>query len=328
MKNKTTKTIACVIAGLTLTACSSGSGITGIDSNENAMPSITDRVATQYRRGTYESLPSGQAANDTTIETQDTFNLRRSGDENLIATLNGRNYTIYPAGRDSNLIAWGGETGFLYFGVLDSMTDSNDIRQVIDGNHETVQGTFLRYNVIADDLDSESGFAYGARSGYAIVGRQTPASIVQQQVAMATYVGQISIMMEQDGATGIIPVTEIIASNERLSLAGNLTMNVNFNDMEIAGTAEFQRNDEDENVISRGMATFNSTPIIGNGFDGTFTFDNDLRTSTGLTENLTGNYGGNFFGPNADDLAGVIQMNGTDANGDVIGIGGFRADRN
>ena len=62
-----------------------------------------------------------------------------------------------------------------------------------------------------------------------------------------------------------------------------------------------------------------------------------MREWYDLSDNPTGHYDGNFFGPNADDLAGVMRFEGTETEaigptdrpygGAVFGIGGFRGDR-
>ena len=42
----------------------------------------------------------------------------------------------------------------------------------------------------------------------------------------------------------------------------------------------------------------------------------------------TGNYGGAFYGPAADQVAGTMTMTGTDATGNWNGAGYFIGDKN
>ncbi len=345
MKNKTTKTIACVIAGLTLTACGSGSGITGIDSNENAMPSITDRVASQSQVGTFSKGSNLEDSADNTItrtnrKTDDTFSLRVEGGEclffggfctrqpvSLIMRVNGVEYTFTPvvtvSENDRDRIEWV-NTDNATLQAKDLVDDYDSLSDIIAGDHSTIDGTFIRYSVDTNDYDSnEANFNVDHTDGYTTVGIQTSAEVVANQVAVATYDGEISIRINQGSRAGSV----FDAITRQKSLFGTISMDVDFDANTISGTATLTRFDNSISVPA-GTANFESTAIIGNKFDGNFTLDSDARTGAGLTGNPTGYYGGNFFGPNADDLAGVMELNGTNANGDVFGYGGFRGDRN
>ncbi len=148
------------------------------------------------------------------------------------------------------------------------------------------------------------------------MGIPTPASTVASQTATATYTG----LMEFE--TLASHVTDIASQDSRIYYAGDLTMTVNFTINTVAGTGSIERRGS-----PAGAIIFAPAPIVGNGFEGVFTLDSALRTNAGLTNNPVGNYKGNFFGPNADDLAGVLRFNSANAHGNVNGLGGFRGDR-
>ncbi|MCA8835520.1 MAG: transferrin-binding protein-like solute binding protein, partial [Proteobacteria bacterium] len=157
----------------------------------------------------------------------------------------------------------------------------------------------------------ETNFNLNHTIGYATIGTQTPVSVVGTQTATATYVGEVRVDFAQ---VNVANGTQIASS----TYSGELVMPVDFDNMTLGGTITF--GDE-------GTATFAPAPIVGNGFSGTFNLDQGARDYVGVTDNPTGNYAGNFFGSNADDLAGVMSLRGTSSRGAVIGIGGFRGDR-
>ncbi len=333
MKNKILTLAVLSATSLTfLSACGSGSGITGINSNENAMPSITDRVASIRVVGNFNNGGTTDfteaAQNDDTYdytysETQETLNLRVRNNNTLIMIVNGVETPLTRvANNDSWIVSQGINTSVTDFTSFSFSANDNNLLllDVIRGTDETIHGTYVLYSTDPNDYDSgESSFDTDSTAGFATVGIQTPASVVTNQTATATYDGLIAFRTYPHRQT-----TGNIFSREQYS--GNLSMNVNFNANTIRGTANLSNNDDTQNTVV-GVVNFAPAPIIGNGFEGNFTLDSGLRDDIGLTDNPIGSYAGNFFGENADDLAGVLQLNGTNANGIVFGIGGFRGDR-
>ncbi len=196
-----------------------------------------------------------------------------------------------------------------------------NIRDVVNGTHPTVQGDYF-------------GFSDNSNTGFATIGIQTDATVVESQTAVAIYRGEGFL-----GTYGTPDYDNLYREYAELAI----TMNVDFNANTIAGTGNRTASDryghsERHYGFLDDKVTFNSAPIVGNGFEGTFTLDRSVRANFKLTDNPTGQYSGNFFGPNADDLAGVMSFDGTARQYDegygetndpfaVIGIGGFRADR-
>ncbi|MCA8835712.1 MAG: transferrin-binding protein-like solute binding protein [Proteobacteria bacterium] len=209
-----------------------------------------------------------------------------------------------------------------------------DIRQVVKGIHPTVQGDYFEYRTKLDysafyETENEND-KYNYTTGFATVGIQTDAAAVQSQTAVAIYRGQGRLH-------SYITLREYIHTYyQDATLA--MTMSVDFDANTIEGTGRRKTDDQDE--FSQANVFFNSAPIVGNGFSGTFTLNGPMREWYHLINNPTGQYSGNFFGPNADDLAGVMSFGGTSriqtydsdgsynpVNAEVIGSGGFRADR-
>ncbi len=314
MLKKTLALTALIASASFLTACgSSGSGASAVISSP-----ISDRIASLSEVGNY-SFGSTSSASDNTFdytyrETADTFNLRVSGNR-LVMRINGVEYSVTLDNDSTN--NYSGE-GNVYLFV-----SGGDAPQVIDGTHARIQGTYVSYGTDTNDYGSEvDTFSLDLTFGYATVGSQTPPSAVASQTATATYEGRMSFNVNPSN------VTSLDAPSDEFYY-GDASMDVNFDAMTIGGTAALSKDSDDnpDQSVDVGRITFAPSPIVGNGFAGTFTLNSDLRRDAALTGNPVGNYAGNFFGPEADDIAGVMQLNGTNANGAVLGIGGFRGDR-
>ena len=303
---KTTLKIATLSAvSLTLLSACGGGGKTPVASG---IPTVNDRIASGTVFGTVDfrgsGLFDGVADNYsfTTRETEDTFSLRASGG-GMIMTVNGASQTfIY---RDDGGWVTGNSSFF-------ASNAGQDIADVIDGTHPTIQGDSVQFGVSDDSLVDALFENITIISGYATIGIHTLPAAVAQQTATATYTGSFNFNFS--ASTGSQTLNHDV-SNENF---GIITMNVDFDANTIGGTATLRE---------EGILTFDSAPISGNGFAGSFRLDAAGRTESNLTNNPVGNYAGNFFGPDADDIAGVMQMNGTHANGTLLGIGGFRADK-
>ncbi|MCA8835947.1 MAG: transferrin-binding protein-like solute binding protein [Proteobacteria bacterium] len=278
--------------------------------------------------------------NITYTEIQDTFALVQSG-ENLVMTVNGTAYTFtpsvnIPAVAPSNSNPTGSPASYDWVAVDAGRifsTGTPDIRNVLDGTDPSVQGTYVDYSTLLNIASSQIDINLDYTDGFATIGIQTLPSVVASQTATATYTGRMELNVSST-ATKIAgqnnetySVTE--STTEYLANLGGLglTMTANFTNNTIAGEAKYNVRSvsTNEDIPNReAIITFNSAPIVGNGFAGTFSMNADYRSVQGITNNPTGNYAGNFFGPDADDIAGVMRF---EAQGGAIGIGGFRADR-
>ncbi len=259
-------------------------------------------------------------------KTQDTFGIRKNkGEEQvLIMTLNGVEYDMIPDIYE--------HSSAVHFGAVDayesiySNKENNtihfkgnpNIQKIIRGTHATIQGDYVKYNTyVRGNTGADKFQTVDYTEGYATIGIQTPASVVDSQSAVATYKG-----------TGRLDVDAKAGARYSWGATIGMTMNVDFDANTIAGAGQVYSSHE--------TITFKSTPIVGNGFEGTFAFNRYTNDHLfDLNGNPTGQYSGNFFGPNADDLAGVMSFDGTAyddfatrrGNIGVVGVGAFRADR-
>ena len=275
--------------------------------------------------------------NITYTETQDTFALVQSG-ENLVMTVNGTAYTFtpsvnIPAVAPSNSNPTGSPASYDWVAVDAGRifsTGTPDIRNVLDGTDPSVQGTYVDYSTLLNIASSQIDINLDYTDGFATIGIQTLPSVVASQTATATYTGRVQLNV-QSNFTKIAgqanASSSVTGSSTEYLTNGDLTMTANFTNNTIAGGATYSVADlsTGQQISNReAIITFNSAPIVGNGFAGTFSMNADYRSVQGITNNPTGNYAGNFFGPAADDIAGVMRF---DAQGSAVGLGGFRADR-
>ncbi len=276
--------------------------------------SVADLVASEHTGGEFSNNGTPNNTNDDTfdatyIETQDTFSVRAGANATLIMTVNSVNYTLSQlAGHGAGSYSAGGSNGV----SLEGSNSSESLQQVIAGTHATIQGDYVRYATDTNDYDSgASDFDLDYTGGYATIGTRTTAFVVTSQTATATYNGTMQLLTSQTEVTG----------NNSVNSSGSLAMTVDFDANTVSGTGTISISGGD------GIITFGSAPISGNGFAGTFTMNPALLTRHSITDTPTGNYAGNFFGSVADDLAGVMRIQGKDDRETVRGLGGFRADR-
>ncbi len=210
-----------------------------------------------------------------------------------------------------------------------------NIRDVVNGTHPTIQGDYFGYRSYPQERYQEDRYTNVA--GIATIGIQTDAAVVESQTAVAIYRGEGFLGTREVGEGQYVGLDY----NRYGQFVINMTVDFDGNTIEGIGRGT----PLEDYGFSDDKITFNSAPIVGNGFEGTFNFDSGMREAYDITNNPTGQYSGNFFGPNADDLAGVMSFDATALEYDytyvpgiltpientsdinVTGIGGFRADR-
>ena len=243
------------------------------------------------------------------------FSLVLGENDTAIATINGIDYEVIANPTFTR--------NYRYISDPDRKVSNNRVKiassgskRILRGIHPTVQGDYFQYIANTEGLDE---YEYGNHTiGFATMGIQTDASVVDSQSAVAIYRGY-----------GSLHAYAVLGNSYDAGLL--ITMNVDFDADTIKGTgrrtkSNFPATDTHSRSLDE-IVTFNSAPIVDNGFEGTFTFNSGLRDHFYLNDNPTGQYVGNFFGPNADDLAGLMSFDGATNNSTVTGIGGFRADR-
>ncbi len=265
--------------------------------------------------------PYRQINNADATKAQDTFSVRTGANDTIIMTVNGVDYSLVLSSHGTLEYSIDPKLNLEDYTSLTSSSSwrsADYLNKVTRGIHSTIQGDYVHYTTrtLANSYYDETGDNLGYTTGFATIGIPTLASVVDGQTAVATYSGEAGLSIHQG-----------------LFKFFGITMSVDFDANTIAGTGNNIALGVGEK--HSGKVVFNSAPIDGNGFEGTFTMNSELRNHLDLIDNPTGQYSGNFFGPNADDLAGVMSFEGTAryfesdhiADVNVIGTGGFRADR-
>ncbi len=265
--------------------------------------------------------PYRQINNADATKAQDTFSVSTGANDTIIMTVNGVDYSLVLSSHGTVEYSIDPKLNLEDYTSLTSPSNwrsADYLNKVTRGIHSTIQGDYVHYTTrtLANSYYDETGDNLGYTTGFATIGIPTLASVVDGQRAVATYSGEAGLSIHQG-----------------LFKFFGITMSVDFDANTIAGTGNNIALELDEK--HSGKVVFNSAPIDGNGFEGTFTMNSELRNHLDLIDNPTGQYSGNFFGPNADDLAGVMSFEGTAryfefdhiADVNVIGTGGFRADR-
>jgi len=148
---------------------------------------------------------------------------------------------------------------------------------------------------------------------FAAIGTETTDAELDMVTGSATFDGY--------GRIDFYPQEDFINSGtSRSRLRGDVTMTADFDAGEISGTMDnltLQSPGSSDRVDFDGQVDLNTAPFAVNTFAGTVTGDAALADA-GLTLNDDGAYNGAFFGPDADEVHGVISatgnLNGTDVN--------------
>ncbi len=281
------------------------------------------------------------------IESQ--FHIRANADKTLVMTINGVEYNLNRDGRtvnDENEPIQGANASDL--GTLNRLlwlgrAPTGTTADIVDGTNTEVYGTYVSYDTNSYFLGEDVTFDF--IQGYTTIGIPTPIAFFDNQTATATYTGTLALILSSENFTHI----SLRERSNLIAYNAILEMNVNFDTDKISGSAGFRDfnggkpyiptlaalGGQDQDLIGAreglpaGILTLQETDINHNGFTGAFVMDDDARTLFGITNNPTGTYAGNFFGPQAQDLAGVLSINATtNISGQSFGGGGFQADRN
>lgn len=137
--------------------------------------------------------------------------------------------------------------------------------------------------------------------GVAVIGTETTADVIASK-ANATYSGFSEIWVNDEG------------------LLSDLEMAADFNAGTISGSLTNFVLSNDTSISVPGTVNMESANIVGNGFAGDI-----LSTGAGLAgQEFTGIYNGKFYGPNGEEVAGVLAG----SNVDNIGYGAFHGTEN
>ncbi|MBL1419074.1 MAG: transferrin-binding protein-like solute binding protein [Alphaproteobacteria bacterium] len=186
---------------------------------------------------------------------------------------------------------------------IDDDSDVDDIYiDLLNRHHKGVQ---IWYVGIGHDDNYEQGYVINGDKPV-----KMPTDIV------ATYEGRLSGSMRN----------KTNPFNDQSSFYGDIELEVDFNNNSIAGSfydVKTWDNDQQEDIILDGGADITSGVIAGDKFTATITTDETLNTSMGLTQSLSGEMSGGFYGYYGTEMAGIAVLE----NDKYSGLAGFDANK-
>lgn len=206
---------------------------------------------------------------------------------------------------------WTSDKGslFSYYGG-----ETKDILDGTDTNYLQVWGA---YNPDKDSND------------YSVVGAETPTSVIDKATATATYKGRARVDMR---------LTDQPA--EQIHVKGDMTLAADFAARQVSGNiavtdGRYRGNEYPSTGWMPGSGTIAMTEakISGNGFSGgTLKQGTDVSLPTAVTHDVEvdisgSTYSGRFYGPNAEQVGGAINVTGVSDSGAVAGQGYFAGDK-
>ncbi|WP_163269689.1 transferrin-binding protein-like solute binding protein [Chelativorans alearense] len=186
-------------------------------------------------------------------------------------------------------------------------------------------------------VDGTDGYAYHQRwghfwrspssgdsmFGFAVLGSETAPQDVAARDDTATYSGDAYIYAY--GTDG--------DDFDRTAIRGDLTLTADFGQGEISGAVSDMEGRERVNGVDGSWTPvpgaeidLQSADIAGNGYEGTTAVNDTFKTALDVTE-FDGTYRGKFFGPDAEETAGVIVASGVADGEDFVASGSFGADK-
>ncbi|MEM5500344.1 transferrin-binding protein-like solute binding protein [Ahrensia kielensis] len=151
--------------------------------------------------------------------------------------------------------------------------------------------------------------------GVAVIGAETPQAAMDALASSAKPIAKYSGTFRVDS----FPTAEFASvSSSRTRVRGDFDMEADFGAGTISGeTTYVEAREPGQNDFSKNdnHFEFSKTDITGNGYEGTVTANGG---------DAVGKYSGGFYGPSAEEIAGVISTEVTyDDDGTYVGIGAF-----
>ena len=275
-----------------------------------------DKVLTAQAGGT--SIYEIDWNNGTTRLKSGTFKVVKNASGELTMTVDGVDYAFAPGDRfvdpsDGLVYEYqiDGSTTGVWLGLW---TNTGTLDETLD---PTTSGYAQVWGYYVDA--SQNGIA---SEGYAVVGTETkPADLAL--LPSATYSGRARL--------NTVPETGYVDnSTSKTRVRADLNMTADFAAATIGGSLSnitVEPPGQAQTGVA-GMVSMDQTSIVGNGFAGTLTPDATFIGAMGPGFTASGNYGGTFYGPAADQVGGTVSMTGTDATGAWNGTGYFIGTKN
>lgn len=264
--------------------------------------------------GKYQALQ----ANATTSTTGD-FAISKNDAGGVDMTVNGQ--TVSFAAADAYIEGPGPEAGQSYGWETDKGSlfsfYGGETKDILDGTDKNYLQVWGIYN--PDKYSND----------FAVVGAETPTSVIDKTTATASYEGRARVEMRLKDQPA-----------ERIDVRGNMALDADFTARTVKGNIAVTDGRYRGNEYPRtgwmpgsGNIAMTEAKISGNGFSGgTLKQGADVNLPTEVTQDIdvdiSGSaYSGRFYGPNAEQVGGAINVTGVSEAGAVVGQGYFAGDK-
>jgi hypothetical protein len=239
-----------------------------------------------------------------------------AGELNLYVNGTRRVFTPQDRATGSSGSAYGyainDDTNKVYINVANFTGDLDDLLTTGSGYAEAL---FVQTNQVPE-IGNKNVRAF------AILGTETRDADLAG-LPSATYTGTSAIK--------VTPDNNFAGTSDEIEIKSNLAMSADFG----AGTVSGRLSDirvvrANGNSVDRsvnGTIAMNTATFDTNGYAGTLSPDTTYRSNAPVNIS-TGSYSGAFYGPVANQAAGVISLNGRRGGEDVNGIGFFNGNHN
>jgi hypothetical protein len=240
------------------------------------------------------------------------FSVKKNATGGMDMTVNGETVSFADGDKflepDGKSYEWENAGGYL-------SSHTSDTASILDG-------TDTRYLQVWQYSSAKNGVE---TIGYAVVGAETTPETVKAQ-ANATYKGRARVDTRQE--------TDI---TDRVGVRGDLTLAAKFDQGSVSGSIDNiearVRNADTGNVwigwmpVDGAAISLTESKISANGFTGGNVVGN-AAANTAIDGNLNGStYSGRFYGPNAEQVGGVISAKGISEGGKFVGTGYFAGEK-
>lgn len=240
------------------------------------------------------------------------FSVKKNAQGGMDMTVNGETVSFADGDKfvepDGQSYEWENTGGY-----LSSFT--SETKSILDGTDENYLQVW-QYGADKDGVGT---------AGYAVVGAETAPDTVKAQ-ANATYKGRARVDTRQEADI-----------TDRVGVRGDLTLAAKFEQGSVSGSIDNiearQRNADTANVwtawapVGGAAISLTESKISANGFTGGSVVGN-AAANAAIDGNLNGStYSGRFYGPNAEQVGGVISAKGISEGGKFVGAGFFAGEK-
>lgn len=239
------------------------------------------------------------------------FAIKKNAKGGVDVTVNGKTTSFAKADElveDGEAYGWEKDVPDTDYKSLSSYTGTID--ETLNGTGDFKYAQVWRYTL-------DEGAA--STKGFAVVGAETRPEALKGK-ANATYKGwavsETQLTTDRKTRTRVNGDLELAANFDKGSISGSMT---NLSTRTRSGNQGWSAW-----AAAPGAIKLETAKITGNGYDGKLSGDKNFNSA--IDGNLNGStYSGRFYGPKAEETAGVLKLKGTSEGDTFAGTGAFAA---